>query len=130
LLAFTYRTLKLDTKAEATYRVALKNINKRLTMNPDDPRAAYLKSATLIELGKLDEGLEWADRAYAIAPDDPYNVYGVACSYSRLDRIEEAVDYFEKAVQCGFAHKEWVENDMDLDPIRNHPRFRAVMKTL
>jgi serine/threonine protein kinase/tetratricopeptide (TPR) repeat protein len=127
LLAFTFRTLGEDDKSQLWYRVAMKNLNKRLEMHPDDSRAVYLKSATLIELGHHEEGLQWADKAFETDPRDPYIVYGVACSYSRVGRIEEAVDYFEKSVTCGFAHKDWMEHDEDLDPLRDHPRFKAIV---
>jgi hypothetical protein len=26
--------------------------------------------------------------------------------------------------------KEWIENDSDLDPLRNHPRFQALLQRL
>jgi len=127
LLAFTYRGIGRDDKAEVWYRIAIKNINKRLEMHPDDSRAVYLKSATLIELGQHDEGIKWANKAFETDPRDPYIVYGVACSYSRVGRIEEAIDFFEKSVLCGFAHKDWIEHDDDLDPLRDHPRFKAIV---
>jgi serine/threonine protein kinase/Flp pilus assembly protein TadD len=127
LLAFTYRGLGRDDKAEMWYRIAIKNINKRLELHPDDSRAVYLKSATLIELGQHEEGLKWADKAFETDPRDPYIVYGVACSYSRVGKVEEAVDYFEKSVLCGFAHKDWIEHDDDLDPLRDNPRFKAIV---
>jgi non-specific serine/threonine protein kinase len=130
LLGFTYRALGRTAEAEAMYRVALRNLDRHLALNPGDVRSIYLKSATLIELGRIDEGLEWADRAYATDPDDPYTVYGVACSYSRSQRVEEALDYLERSVSCGFAHKEWMERDVDLDPLREHPRFAAIMASL
>ncbi|MDH3197580.1 MAG: protein kinase [Candidatus Krumholzibacteria bacterium] len=130
LLGFTYRALGRMAEAEAMYHVALRNLDRHLALNPGDVRSIYLKSATLIELGRIDEGLEWTDRAYAADPNDPYTVYGVACSYSRSGRIEEALDYLERSVGCGFAHAEWIEQDVDLDPLREHPRFAAIMASL
>jgi non-specific serine/threonine protein kinase len=130
LLAFTYRCLGENEKSEVRYRLALKNIDKRLELHPDDSRAVYLKSATLIELGFHEEGLKWADKSYEADPHDPYIVYGVACSYSRVGQVEAAVDYFEKSVACGFAHKDWVEHDGDLDPLRDHPRFKAILEDM
>jgi serine/threonine protein kinase/tetratricopeptide (TPR) repeat protein len=127
LLAFTYRCLGQNDKSAMWYRIALKNITKRLELHPDDSRAVYLKSATLIELGQHEEGVKWADKAFETDPRDPYIVYGVACSYSRVGKVEEAVDYFEKSVLCGFAHKDWIEHDEDLDPLRDHPRFQAIL---
>lgn len=127
LLGFTYRGLGRHEKAVDWYHISLRSLEKHLELNPDDSRAVYLKSATLIELGEQKKGLEWADKAYESDPEDPYIVYGVACSYSRVGRVEEAVDYFEKSVACGFAHKDWIEQDDDMDLLRDHPRFQAIM---
>ncbi|MCK4774282.1 MAG: tetratricopeptide repeat protein, partial [Candidatus Krumholzibacteria bacterium] len=127
LLGFTYRGLGRHEKAVDWYHISLRSLEKHLELNPDDSRAVYLKSATLIELGEQKKGLKWADKAYESDPEDPYIVYGVACSYSRVGRVEEAVDYFEKSVACGFAHKDWIEQDNDMDLLRDHPRFQAIM---
>jgi hypothetical protein len=43
---------------------------------------------------------------------------------------EEALACIEKAVQNGFGHREWLENDSDLDSIRGEPRFQALLRRL
>ena len=45
-------------------------------------------------------------------------------------RGNEALNYFEKTIDSGYASREWIENDSDLDAIRNHPRFQEIMKKL
>ena len=130
LLAFTCRTLGQKEKCEAAYRRTLAKVEKNLELNPDDSRALYLGATALMELGDRDKGLEWARKSYSLDPEDPYIVYGIACFHSRLGRIEEAVDYFEQAVRAGFTHLEWIKNDSDFDPLRNHPRFQAVLMEL
>ncbi|MHA1221449.1 MAG: TPR end-of-group domain-containing protein, partial [Candidatus Heimdallarchaeota archaeon] len=39
-------------------------------------------------------------------------------------------DYFEKAIDAGFASREWIDNDSNLDPIRDHPRFQKALKRM
>jgi hypothetical protein len=36
----------------------------------------------------------------------------------------------EKAVRNGFGHREWLENDSDLDPLRGDPRFKALLSKI
>ena len=36
-------------------------------------------------------------------------------------------EIIENALKAGFAHKEWLENDTDLDPIRDTDRFRQLV---
>ena len=45
---------------------------------------------------------------------------------------EKALDFLERAVavQAGFSNKAWIENDSNLDPIRETPRFQAILKQI
>jgi hypothetical protein len=33
-------------------------------------------------------------------------------------------------VQNGFGHREWIEHDPDLDSLRGHPRYQALLSRL
>ena len=78
-------------------------------------------------LGQPERGLDWAARALAIDAEDLGVLYNVACLYSLEGEAEKALDCLEQAVQQGFGNLEWFEHDPDLDPIREHPRFQALM---
>jgi serine/threonine protein kinase/tetratricopeptide (TPR) repeat protein len=129
LLGFTVREIDPQRGMEA-YRKSLKNIERHLELNPHDARATYLGACALAELGEKDKGTEWARRAYSLEPEDPYNIYGTACFFARYGGADEAIDFFEKSIEAGFAHKEWVDNDNDLDKIREHPRFKTALNRL
>ncbi|UCG53271.1 MAG: protein kinase [Candidatus Latescibacterota bacterium] len=130
LEAFTYRTMNRMDEAKEAYRRSLENIERHVELNPDDSRAIFLGATALVDLGERDEALRWVKRAQAIDPDDPYLLYGVACFYSRIDEVEKAFSYLEQAFKAGFAYKEWIEHDIDLDPIRDDARFAKLMATL
>jgi adenylate cyclase len=57
-------------------------------------------------------------------------LYNVACTYSILGRQDEAINYLEKAVDKGFGHKEWIDHDPDLNPIRDNPRFQTIAQAI
>jgi hypothetical protein len=40
---------------------------------------------------------------------------------------DQALGCLEKAVELGFAHREWLLNDADLKPLQTEPRFRALL---
>ena len=99
-------------------------------MNPDDVRALYLCGNALLMVGEPEKGLELVDRAVTIAPNEPGLLYNAACTYSTLGRADEALEHLEQAVRAGYSHRAWLENDSDFDPIRDQPRFKAILKSL
>ena len=124
--------VKLGRRDEAleAARRGLKVADAHLELNPDDARAWYLSAGALMRLGQRDQALERARRALAIDPEDAGVLYNVACVYALAGSSEEALDHLDKAIQNGVAHREWLENDSDLDSIRGEPRFQALLRKL
>ena len=130
LLSSAYQRLNLHAEAETAAHRSIELVEKHLRFNPDDARALYLGGIILVNLGEVEKAISWAERALTIDPDDPGVLYNLTCIYSLAGKIEQALDCFETAIQSGFAAREWIENDLDLDPIRNHPRFQIALKAL
>ena len=128
---FTAQALKaLDRTADAkqAYRRTLDVIERHLELNPDDARAIYLGAAALIYLDERDKALEWARKASVIDPHNPATLYNVACAYSQLGEIERAIDCLEESVVNGMSEIGWLDNDPDLDALRDEPRFRELLE--
>ncbi|HKC46595.1 MAG TPA: protein kinase [Gemmatimonadales bacterium] len=130
LMAAPLKALGREDEMHAAMRHGLEVAEKHLELNPDDARALYLGAGALVQLGDSERGLDWTRRAYAIDSEDPGVLYNVACSYSNMGRVDDAIACLEKAVQNGFGHREWFENDSDLDPLRGDERFQVLMKRL
>ena len=130
LLTSVYAKLGQTEKEMACHRRGVEAVRKHLELNPDDARALYLGSGSLIAMGETEKGLEWAARAVEIDASDPTSLYNVACTYSVAGRPEQALDYLEQAVQEGFAAKDWLINDGDFEGIREHPRFLALIESM
>jgi adenylate cyclase len=130
LLAQTYVGLGRMLEADAGRQRSLRIIEKHLEFHPEDARALYLGSSCLIQVGQRDRALEWTRRALAVDPEDPAVLYNVACCYARLGMTDDAVACLEKALQQGEWYKAWAEHDSDLDLVRSHPRFQALLKSI
>ena len=130
LCAFALKNVKGPAECEAAWHVALGRARRHVSLNPDDARGLYALAQALVELGHRDEGLATARAMMVLAPDDPYILYGMVCILARLGEIDEAVTYFEQAVRHGFVQRQWIENDSDLDPIRGHPTYQALVNAL
>ena len=99
-------------------------------MNPEDARAINMGAIAWSALGQPDKALEWAERALAIDPEEINTLYNAGCVHALSGRADAAIDCLEKAVRIGFAHRDWIDNDSDLDGLRDHPRFVALVESL
>jgi TolB-like protein/Flp pilus assembly protein TadD len=116
-----------EQEAAEGYREALHVAEKHMELNPDDPRAATMRAVSHCRSGDRDAGLRWAERALEIDPNDPGVQYNVACLYSLEDQPERAIDCLEQAIGGGFGHRDWIEQDPDLESLRDHPRFQELI---
>ncbi len=117
-----------DARAARRRGVAL--AERHIDLHPDDARALYMGANGLVALGERDKGLDWARRARRIDPDDPMLLYNLGCIHSLAGDVEEAIDCLERAVSGGLLQKGWYENDGDLEPLRAHPRFKALLERM
>jgi non-specific serine/threonine protein kinase len=129
-LAQAYDGLGRKTDALATHQRTLQAVEKHVELNPDDPRALCLGAIELVYAGHRERALEWARRALAIDPEDSLMLYNTACFYAIQGEPDEAFACLDKALQLGWGHREWLENDSDLDALRGDPRFQALLKKL
>jgi serine/threonine protein kinase/Tfp pilus assembly protein PilF len=129
-LVSAYEDLDLEKEASMANLQALEVFKNHLELNPDDSRALNLGAYAFLKAKDEKTAAEWMERAVSLQPEDPGVLYNATCFYSLLGKTEEALDYFERTIESGFSSKEWIETDSDLDSIRNHPRFQAIMKKL
>jgi tetratricopeptide (TPR) repeat protein len=127
LLAMVYIGLGRKQDAEDSYRRAWQRAEKHLELHPDDARALYLGANALCQLGERARSFDWAQRALAIDPEDCGILYNIACVYALQGKADEAIDCLDKAMTHAFWYKRWAQNDADLNSLRGHPRFQALM---
>ena len=128
LLCQAYDDLGRREQALSMARIGLERAQRAIAAYPDAPLAASMGAGTLAWLGERAPALEWASRALTIAPDDPLTQYNIACVYSLLNEPDKALGLLERWRQhANPATLSWLAHDSDLDNIRDHPRFRALL---
>lgn len=130
LVAGSFVALGRPADANAVRRHGIRLAEEHLRLNPGDARALYMGANGLVALGERDRGLEWADRALAIDPEEAMLLYNIACIKSMALAKEQALDCLERSVRAGLTLRGWLLHDTDLDPIRDDPRFEAVIRSL
>ena len=79
-------------------------------------------------LGHDKEALEWIDSIIADDPDNAALYYDKSCLLARMEQNDEAVNALRIAFEKGYRAFSHVENDDDMDPLRNHPDFMALVE--
>jgi len=129
-LAACYVSLGREADAREAYRRVVAAAEKTLELHPEDGRALYMGAAALSALGDAERGLRWADRALVLEPEEPVTLYNVGCFYVLQGDTDKAIDCLERSVRHGFVHKDWIQHDPDLNPLRTLPRFQALVESL
>jgi len=127
LRGLALRALGRGDEARLVLVEACRKAEQHLQLHPDDVRAICLGSGALYDIGEHARAREWADRALAMDPDEGTVLYNVACTYAKLNDVNTALECLAKAFRQGFGHKEWVEHDPDLEPVRAHPRYKCLL---
>jgi tetratricopeptide (TPR) repeat protein len=105
-------------------------------------RSLSVRAGLLLRLGRYEEAIDAYERAILY---DPLVVkvivhYNMACAYAswsrklegraRDEKRTQALDQLEKAVDHLWSDVSWMEEDRDLDPLRDHPRYQALVRRI
>src|SRR5438477_2185642 len=131
LLIQMIRSLGRESETKAAARKTVELAERELILHPEDPRPAVAGALALLELGEKDRARDWTTRAQAIESEDLISLYNIACVYSHLGDSDAAFDLLERVTQNGRQFwRDWIENDSDLDGVRNHPRYAQLLTLL
>jgi len=132
LQAMSLQSLSRRSEMEAAARLSLARAEKVVAERPDDADALSFGAGLLALLGETGRMRDWAERAAIIEPDDHYMQYNLACAFAILGEQELALDRLEKAIgpESLKSLKEFMLNDSDLDVLRGHPRYLALLQRL
>ena len=127
LLTCVYRALGRRADMTRVARLGLERAEHELNLHPENSSPAQLGALALAHLGERDRAKEWAARTLAIDPDDLNAMYNIACTYLLLGEHDAALDLLEKVIPNSKMPM-WWSKDPDLDPIRDHPRFKSLIE--
>jgi serine/threonine protein kinase/Tfp pilus assembly protein PilF len=110
---------------------AVESLTSAVELYPDDVRPLVGRGLYQARLGNRAEAIKDAELA-VILDSDPVNLYMVACIYSLTSKREpddsrEALRYLSAALKKGYGFQH-LDNDGDLEPIRNLPTFGRVVQ--
>jgi non-specific serine/threonine protein kinase len=129
LLGMCYRRMGETARARNANFECIEAMKRWVKSHPDDTRAWTMGASVLAEMGEPDRSASWVARALAIDPDEAIIQYNAACVYVALGRRDDALACLEASMRGGGVAMDWIRNDPDLDPLRDDPRFVALLAT-
>ncbi len=108
-------------------RVCLERVKRHLDRHPEDARATIFAAFCARRLGDRERALAWAERVEHMALEEPVHYYNLGCFYANIGDYERALAALEKFGAASRGSRDWMEHDTDLDPLREDPRFQALM---
>ena len=112
----------------AAARRTLARCENILAIEPDHGGALGFFVNALADLGEVDRARDWTRRAVLFDPDNTRLHYNLACGMARLEDADAACDLLESVIdKVNASWLLWIATDNSLDPIRDDPRFTALM---
>jgi adenylate cyclase len=129
MLISCYKAIGDGEGATRAARRALERVEKVIAQDPDNGSAMSHAVAALAALGEAERAKEWAERATLLDPDNVNMKYNFACAFVLdLHDHDAALDLLEHVFRnVRVEPMRWVKTDPDLDDLRDHPRFKAML---
>lgn len=77
--------------------------------------------------GRVADGLRMDRKLVRLLPSDATAHYNLACSLALVKRKAEALRALRQAVELGYRDFDWMQQDPDLEGLKNHPLFVALL---
>jgi adenylate cyclase len=129
LLVTIYNSQGNTVERDKYLQLGLKRAEDSVAAHRDHSDPLELGAAALAASGYPDQARDWLERAFVIDPElrtRPH--YNTVCTYAQLGDVEKAIDLLEIVVrEISEEAREWFKTDPDIDPLRDHPRYIALM---
>jgi adenylate cyclase len=110
-------------------RRALGRIEKVIAAEPDHGRALGYGASLLASLGEAERAKEWIERGMLLDPNNTLLQFNLVCTLARLREVVPALDLLDSVIdKASEGLLVWLDNDTDLDPLRDHPRFNGIVQ--
>jgi tetratricopeptide (TPR) repeat protein len=96
-----------------------------------DAQQLFQESLRQHEAEEYEDAIKGFKRIFKAFPDHNLGytaAYNIACGYALLGKTKKALDWLEKSVEHGFNNFRHMENDPDLDSLRDEERYKKIIE--
>jgi len=98
-----------------------------LRRSPRYTRVIEILGGLYTQQGRIADGLRMDRRLVRLQPSDPTAHYNLACSLALSRRRSDALRVLRRAVQLGYRDIDWMLQDPDLEVLKGHKGFQALI---
>lgn len=80
--------------------------------------------------GRIADGLRMDRKLVRLLPTNATAHYNLACSLALVKRKADALRSLKQAVELGYRDFDWMQQDPDLESLKRHPDFIALLEQL
>ncbi|MCX6951551.1 MAG: hypothetical protein NTV51_05110 [Verrucomicrobia bacterium] len=80
--------------------------------------------------GRIADGLKMDRRLVKLQPANATAHYNLACSLALSKRKTDALRSLRNAIELGYRDFDWMQQDPDLEALKAHPDFLALLEQL
>ena len=97
---------------------------------PDYTEVVGLLGGLYTKVGRVADGLRMDRKLVKLEPDNATAHYNLACSLALCKKRPDALKSLRKAIDLGYNDRDWMEQDPDLEILKNDPAFRTLLVQL
>ncbi len=122
--------MKKNKKLEEEMAFEIRFYEGILRHAPDFIEALMALGDLYTKRGLYEQGLKVDEKLSALRPDDPCILYNLACSYSLVNNIPLSLRTIKCAIRQGYEYLDYLEQDPDLNNLRQDRRFQTYISRL
>jgi Flp pilus assembly protein TadD len=101
-----------------------------LRREPDYVEVVEILGGLYTKQGRVADGLKMDRKLVKLQPRNATAHYNLACSLALSRRKADALRSLRHAVQLGYKDFDWMQQDPDLEELKSHPDFLALLQQL
>ncbi|HVS53844.1 MAG TPA: hypothetical protein VHD62_15925 [Opitutaceae bacterium] len=101
-----------------------------LRRSPSDASVVEILGGLYTRQGRVADGLKMDRKLVKLQPRNATAHYNLACSLALSKRKSAALDALRQAVELGYRDFDWMQQDPDLEALKKHPQFQALLEEL
>ena len=110
---------------------AQKMTEKAIALNPQYCLAYYDLGCIIAKTkGRENEAMKLFKHANSLDKHEFLPCYAISCIYALQNKKKSALNFLRQAIQRGFKDREVLDNDHDLDALRDDDEFQKIIKKM